>query len=130
MRKTFIALLASGLLLAAVICTAGCIASGPDPILGTWYHEDGNTVDCLIFDEDGVGNYAYLADEEDPSDESYAIPITWTRGDNNTYSVQLAEGGDTISFTLNQTSWTFTTTEGDVYTKIANVVSIFDSIFG
>ena len=122
MRKTLIAASAAVLLLAAVILTAGCVASS-DPLEGVWYQQEGNAYNCLVFEGDGAGYFAYLADESNPSDTSYAIPVVRKMERDNVYALQFPDGGEPVLITVNQAKGIITTGDGDVYMKIPSAVS-------
>lgn len=122
MRKTLIAAAAAVLLLAAVILTAGCVASS-DPVEGIWYQQKGNAYNCLVFEEDGAGYFAYLADESNPSDTSYAIPVVRKMEKENVYSLQFPDGGEPVLITVDRVKGIITTGDGDVYMKIPDAAS-------
>ena len=70
MRKSLIVTIAAALLVAAVICTAGCVDTKvADPIVGDWFAEDETTVSLITFAEDNRG-YVITGLEKSSSSET------------------------------------------------------------
>lgn len=135
MRKRFITVLAAVLLLAAVICSAGCITPAPDPILGTWYSEvdeddENGATTVMIFEEGNTGTFVYLPGENEPADEQFAESFIWEAKGDYKYSLQFSESEETIPITMDMKSFTFKTKDKVVYTKMANISLILASLFG
>ena len=131
MKKSFIAVLAAAILLAVVICTAGCV-SNADPIVGSWMAQDSTTAVAAVFETDGSGSYFYVSGDSEISetDTSYSessssdyaeMPLRWKADGNNVYSVVFASG-DTGSCTLNPQNGTFVTNNDVVYEKVPSGV--------
>lgn len=133
MRKRFITVFAAVLLLAAVICSAGCITPAPDPALGMWFteeeDEDGAT-SVLEFEEGNTGTFFYIPNENDTSNEVVADSFVWEAMSDYKYSLQLSESGNTITVTLDPKSFTLTTKDKIVYSKMPNIIYIVDALFG
>ena len=53
MNKTTLAAIAA-LLLAAVLCTAGCVEAPSDPIVGDWVSETDGSVTYAVFENGGA----------------------------------------------------------------------------
>ena len=82
MNKTTIAAITAALLLAAVLCTAGCVSS--DPIVGTYITETDSEVTWAVFENEGTGCFA--------GDAGDAV-FTWAAADSkNTYTLLFADG--------------------------------------
>ena len=54
MDKTTLAAI-TALLLAAVLCTAGCVEAPSDPIVGNWVAETDGSVTYAVFENGGAG---------------------------------------------------------------------------
>lgn len=113
MRKTFIAVFAAALLLAAVICTAGCVTAPSEPFIGTWSTEVSDTeTGFLIVSEDNTGRFAIVKEIVSGSAEpEYKVTVdltcTWEKNTDGTYSVKLSDGKVYIN-TLGPHNATFT----------------------
>ena len=82
MGKTLIII--TGLLLAAVLCTAGCVEAPSDPIVGTYVTETDSAVSWAVFENEGTGYFA--------GDAGDAV-FTWAAADSkNTYTLTFADG--------------------------------------
>ena len=122
MRKSLIITIAAALLLAAVICTAGCINGTADPIAGAWYTKDGGSTGgiCLIFDEDNTGVYIYDAgayenEEGVPGTGRAASSFNWKAEEDNAYFIAFDDHVSTARLTMNPDGKTFTTWNDIVY---------------
>ena len=127
-KKRYLMLIAAtAVLLTAVICTAGCINPGPDPVIGSWYHEEGDGVFWTVFDENNTGTLIYLPDKNN-SHESKSTPFTWGEEGKDAYLLQLSNGEDE-HFIIDLMSWTYKTKDDDIYTKMANTALALASLF-
>ena len=84
MRKSLIITITAALLLAAVLCTAGCVEAPSDPIVGTYITETDSAVSWAVFENEGTGCFA--------GDAGDAV-FTWAAADSkNTYTLTFADG--------------------------------------
>ena len=92
MKKTTIAAITAALLLAAVLCTAGCIEAPSDAIVGDWVSETDDSVTYAVFENGGAGYFA----EAGETDEDAAVltgTCSWAAADSkNTYTLTFADG--------------------------------------
>ena len=91
MNKTTLAAIAA-LLLAAVLCTAGCIEAPSDPIVGDWVAETDGSVSYAVFENGGAG---YFAEAGETDEDAWVLKGTcsWTAADaKNTYTLLFADG--------------------------------------
>ena len=91
MDKTTLAAIAA-LLLAAVLCTAGCVEAPSDPIVGDWVSETETTVTYAVFENGGAGYFA--------ADEDSVLTLEWKANGDTTYTFIFADG-TTKTGTLN-----------------------------
>ena len=84
MKKTILISISAALLLAAVLCTAGCVDAPADPIVGTYVTETDSAVSWAVFENEGTGYFA--------GDAGDAV-FTWAAADSkNTYTLLFADG--------------------------------------
>ena len=91
MDKTTLAAIAA-LLLAAVLCTAGCVEAPSDPIVGDWVSETNDSVTYAVFENGGAG---YFAEAGETDEDAWVLKDTcsWTAADaKNTYTLTFADG--------------------------------------
>ena len=91
MDKTTLAAIAA-LLLAAVLCTAGCIEAPSDPIVGNWVSETDGSVTYAVFENGGAG---YFAEAGETDEDAWVLKGTcsWAAADSkNTYALTFADG--------------------------------------
>ena len=91
MSKITLAAIAA-LLLAAVLCTAGCIEAPSDPIVGDWVSETDSSVSYAVFENDGTGCFAEAAET---GEDAWVLTGTcsWAAADSkNTYTLTFADG--------------------------------------
>ena len=84
MRKTLFISITAALLLAAVLCTAGCIEAPSDPIVGDWVSETDGSVSYAVFENGGAG---YFAADDDP-----ILTLEWKANGDKTYTFLFADG--------------------------------------
>ena len=92
MRKTLILSITATLLLAAVLCTAGCVEAPSDPIVGDWVAETDSSVTYAVFENGGAG---YFAEAGETDEDAWVLKGTcsWTAADaKNTYTLTFADG--------------------------------------
>ena len=83
MDKTTLAAIAA-LLLAAVLCTAGCIEAPSDPIVGDWVSETDGSVTYAVFENGGAGYFA--------ADKDSVLTLEWKAYGDSTYTLLFADG--------------------------------------
>ena len=84
MRKTLFISITAALLLAAVLCTAGCIEAPSDPIVGNWVSETDGSVTYAVFENGGTGYFAADADS--------VLTLEWKANGDKTYTFIFADG--------------------------------------
>lgn len=99
MRKSFILAIAAALLLAAVLCTAGCVDAPSDPIAGTYVTEDDISILYVVFDNNGTGCFVVSSDKPDAS-ATGTVAFTWTKNADKSYTAACADG-TTMTAVLN-----------------------------
>ena len=128
MRKSLIITIAAALLLAAVLCTAGCVENKvTDPAVGDWsaYDEDTFTVFSVYEDGSGVyliakaavsetGEAGYVANEEST--------FVWAKNADGTYVVSFADG-DKFTVVVDANRGVLTMDDGSVFEKQPSVLS-------
>ena len=96
MNKTTIAAISVALLLAAVLCTAGCVEAPTDPIVGTYVTETDSSVSYAVFENDGTGYFAEAAAEETETGEDAWVltgTCSWAAAEpKGTYTLTFADG--------------------------------------
>ena len=83
MNKTTIAAIAA-LLLAAVLCTAGCVEAPSDAIVGNWVSETDGSVTYAVFENGGTGFFA--------ADKDSVLTLEWKANGDKTYTLTFADG--------------------------------------
>ena len=83
MSKITLAAIAA-LLLAAVLCTAGCVEAPTDPIVGDWVSETDSSVTYAVFENGGTGYFAVDADS--------VLTLEWKANGDTTYTLLFADG--------------------------------------
>ena len=85
MKKTPILIsITAALLLAAVLCTAGCIEAPADEIVGSWVSETDGSVTYAVFENGGTGYFA--------ADEDSILTLEWKANGDTTYTLLFADG--------------------------------------
>ena len=95
MNKSTIAALAAALLLAAVLCTAGCIDASADPIVGTYISETDSSVSYAVFEADGSAVFS----AQNPDGTAETIDAVWKADGKGLYTITM--NGEAVSGTLN-----------------------------
>ena len=95
MNKSTIAALAAALLLAAVLCTAGCVEAPSDPIVGTYISETDSSVTYAVFEADGTAVFS----AQNPDGTAETIDAVWKADGNGLYTITM--NGEAVSGTLN-----------------------------
>ena len=98
MSKITLAAIAA-LLLAAVLCTAGCVEAPSDPIVGTYVTEDDISILYVVFDNNGTGCFVVSSDKPDAS-ATGTVAFTWTKNADKSYTAACADG-TTMTAVLN-----------------------------
>ena len=96
MRKSLIITITAALLLCAVLCTAGCVETPSDPIVGTYVTETDSSVSYAVFENDGTGCFAEAAaGETETGEDAWVLKGTcsWAAADSKgTYTLTFADG--------------------------------------
>ena len=105
--------IAAAVILAVVLCTAGCI-SPADEIVGNWLEKTDDAVTYAVFAEDGTGYFA--------ADEDSILTLEWKANGDTTYTFIFADG-TTKTGTLNALRGLMTMSDGSVLEKQASEMS-------
>ena len=117
MKKTPILIsITAALLLAAVLCTAGCVEAPSDAIVGDWVSETDGSVSYAVFENGGAGFFAASADADS------VLTLEWKANGDNTYTFIFADG-TTKTGTLNALRGAMTMSDGSVLEKQASEMS-------
>ena len=85
MKKTPILIsITAALLLAAVLCTAGCVEAPSDAIAGSWVSETDGSVTYAVFENGGAGYFA--------ADKDSVLTLEWKANGDTTYTFLFADG--------------------------------------
>ena len=128
MKKSIFVIIAAALLLAAVLCTAGCVENKvTDPAVGDWFADDEDTFSVFSVYEDGSGVYliakaavsetgeaGYVANEEST--------FVWAKNADGTYVVSFADG-DKFTVVVDANRGVMTMDDGSVFEKEPSVLS-------
>ena len=113
MDKTTLAAIAA-LLLAAVLCTAGCVEAPSDPIVGDWVSETDDSVTYAVFENGGAGYFA--------ADEDSVLTLEWKANGDTTYTLIFADGR-AVTASLDAEHGLMTMSDGSVLEKLPNRLS-------
>ena len=92
MRKTLFISITAALLLAAVLCTAGCVEAPSDQIVGTYVTETDSAVSYAFFENDGTGLFTESAETADAAGVLQGT-FDWTAVEpKKTYTLLFADG--------------------------------------
>ena len=96
MKKSILITITAALLLAAVLCTAGCVEAPTDPIVGTYVTETDSSVSYAVFENDGTGYFAEAAAAETETGEDAWVltgTCSWAAAEaKGTYTLTFADG--------------------------------------
>ena len=95
MKKSIFISITAALLLAAVLCTAGCVDAPSDPIVGTYVTETDDSVTYAVFEADGTAVFA----AQNPDGTAETIDAVWTADGKGLYTITM--NGEAVSGTLN-----------------------------
>ena len=95
MKKTIFLSISAALLLAAVLCTAGCIDASADPIVDTYISETDDSVTYAVFEADGTAVFA----AQNPDGTAETIDAVWKADGKGLYTITM--NGEAVSCTLN-----------------------------
>ena len=98
----------AALLLAAVLCTAGCIEAPSDAIVGNWVSETDGSVTYAVFENGGAGYFA--------ADEDSVLTLEWKANGDKTYTFLFADG-TTKTASVNAEHGLMTMSDGSVLEK-------------
>ena len=113
MNKTTLAAIAA-LLLAAVLCTAGCVEAPSDAIVGNWVSETDGSVTYALFENGGAGFFA--------ADEDSVLTLEWKANGDTTYTFIFADGR-AVTASVNAEHGLMTMSDGSVLEKQASGLS-------
>ena len=113
MDKTTLAAIAA-LLLAAVLCTAGCIEAPSDAIVGSWVSETDGSVSYAVFENGGAGFFA--------ADKDSVLTLEWKANGDKTYTFLFADGR-AVTAVLDAEHGLMTMGDGSVLEKQPNRLS-------
>lgn len=89
MKKSILISITAALLLAAVLCTAGCVTE--DRVVGTYVTETDSSVTYAVFENNGTGYFATAA-KTDGAAGLAAVTFDWTVTEpNKTYTLTFAD---------------------------------------
>ena len=114
MSKHHILILTAAVLIAAVLCTAGCIEAPADEIVGSWLAETDDTITYAVFAEDGAGFFA--------ADKDSILTLEWKANGDTTYTFLFADG-TTKTGVLNKERGLMTVNDGCVLEKYPSKLS-------
>ena len=107
MKQHLLISLTAAVILAVVLCTAGCVSSA-DEIVGNWLEKTDGAVTYAVFAEDGTGFFA--------ADEDSVLTLEWKANGDTTYTFIFADG-TTKTGTLNAEHGLMTMGDGSVLEK-------------
>ena len=84
MNTHLIVSLTAAVILAVVLCTAGCIEAPSDPIVGNWVSETDGSVTYAVFENGGAGFFA--------ADKDSVLTLEWKANGDTTYTFIFADG--------------------------------------
>ena len=113
MDKTTLAAIAA-LLLAAVLCTAGCVEAPSDAIVGNWVSETDGSVTYAVFENGGAGYFA--------ADKDSVLTLEWKANGDKTYTFIFADGR-AVTASVNAEHGLMTMSDGCVLEKQASEMS-------
>ena len=119
MKKTIIISITAALLLAAVLCTAGCVEAPSDAIVGSWVSETDGSVTYAVFENGGAG---YFAEAADTDAEPSVLTLDWKANGDKTYAFIFADG-TTKTASVNAEHGLMTMSDGSVLEKQPNRLS-------
>ena len=114
MSKITLAAITVALLLAAVLCTAGCVEAPSDAIVGNWVAETDGSVSYAVFENGGAGYFA--------ADEDSVLTLEWKANGDKTYTFLFADG-TTKTASVNAEHGLMTMGDGSVLEKLPNGLS-------
>ena len=92
MKKSIFITLTAALLLAAVLCTAGCVEAPSDAIVGTYVTETDSSVSYAFFENGGTGYFTAAAETDDAAGVLQGT-FDWTAVESKkTYTLLFADG--------------------------------------
>ena len=104
-------IITAALLLAAVLCTAGCVEAPSDAIVGSWVSETDGSVTYAVFENGGAGYFA--------ADEDSVLTLEWKANGDTTYTFLFADG-TTETASLDAEHGLMTMSDGSVLEKQPN----------
>ena len=123
MNKPLLISAAAAVILAVVLCTAGCI-SPADEIVGNWLEKTDGAVTSAVFAEDGTGVFSkdgagFFAGS---ADADSVLTLEWKANGDTTYTFIFADG-TTKTASVDALRGTMTVSDGSVLEKQASVMS-------
>ena len=114
MNKPLLLSISAAVLLAVVLCTAGCIEAPSDEIVGNWVSETDESVTYAVFENGGTGFFAADADS--------VLTLEWKANGDKTYTFLFADG-TTKTASVNAEHGLMTMSDGSVLEKLPNGLS-------
>ena len=108
MKKSIFISISAALLLAAVLCTAGCVEAPSDAIVGSWVSETDGSVSYAVFENGGAGYFA--------ADKDSVLTLEWKANGDTTYTFLFADG-KTETASLDAEHGLMTMSDGSVLEK-------------
>ena len=84
MNKHLLLPIAAAVILAVVLCTAGCVEAPSDAIVGYWVSETDGSVTYAVFENGGAGYFA--------ADKDSVLTLEWKANGDTTYTFIFADG--------------------------------------
>ena len=134
MRKSLIVTIAAALLLAAVICTAGCIGdsgqqqTSDKSTLWVYTDDTGSTLRFITMSPDGTGTFeAYEVKTAENGEDEYRMitehGFTWTKEADKTIKILPENEGESTTLIMDEVFGLLTSQSGKVYQLIPSELS-------
>ena len=114
MNKPLLLSISAAVLLAVVLCTAGCVEAPSDAIVGNWVSETDDSVTYAVFENGGAGFFA--------ADKDSVLTLEWKANGDTTYTFIFADG-TTETAVLDAEHGLMTMNDGSVLEKQPNRLS-------
>ena len=113
-NKPLLLSISAAVLLAVVLCTAGCVEAPSDEIVGNWVSETEDSVTYAVFENGGAGYFAADADS--------VLTLEWKANGDTTYTLTFADGAAETAV-LDAEHGLMTMSDGSVLEKQPNRLS-------
>ena len=114
MKKHLLLPIAAAVILAVVLCTAGCVEAPSDPSVGSWVSETDGSVTYAVFENGGAGYFA--------ADKDSVLTLEWKANGDTTYTLAFADGAAETAV-LDAEHGLMTMSDGSVLEKQPNRLS-------